>query len=175
MDVDVIDMEDPAVGRDVRTRLDARRVSSTKITMYGMCNGVGQMIQDITSVAPRGGVGVLRIWSHGRPGGQTVSGGHAGETGRVQDWTGISVANIDALQDQLVGLNAVFAPGARVELRGCSVAGGAPGEELLQRLARLWGVTVQGGTVVQSGIDWVPPVVQAGPSGAMSCTMGVNP
>jgi hypothetical protein len=175
MDVDVIDMEDPAVGRDVRSRLDARRVASTKITMYGMCNGVGQMIQDIVGVAPRGGVDALRIWSHGRPGGQTVSGGEAGEAGRVQHWTGISVANIDALHDQLVGLNPVFAPGARVELRGCSVAGGAPGDELLQRLARLWGVTVQGGTVVQTGIDWIPPVHQASPSGAMSCTMGTNP
>lgn len=94
----------------------------------------------------------------------------------MQDWTGISVANIDALDDTLARLCPVFSPGARVELRGCSVAGGAPGEELLSRLSQIWGVTVQGGTVTQYNIDWDPPVHQASPpGGAMSCTTGTNP
>jgi len=174
--IDVIDMEDSTLGQHRQSRLDSRGVRSTRIIMYGMSNGVGQMVQDILSVAPCGGVTVLRIWSHGREGGQTVSGGHAGEEGRMQHWTGISVGNIDALRDQLARLNPAFAPGARVELRGCSVGGGSAGEQLLQRLSQIWGVTVQGGTVTQYNIDWDPPVYQADPpDGAMSCTMGTNP
>ncbi len=175
MVIDVIDMEDAALGAHRAQGLDSRGVSSTRITMYGMCNGVGQMISDIRQRARVGGVDVLRIWSHGRPGGQTVSGGHAGEEGRVLHWTGISVANIGAMRPELERLRPYFAPGARVELRGCNVAGDADGERLLQQLAQIWGVRVQAGTLTQTSVDWVGPVYESTADGAMSCTTGTNP
>jgi hypothetical protein len=175
MNIDVIDMEDPALGNDRLQQLNDAGVQSTKIIMYGMCNGVGQMITDITQVAPVAGIGVLRIWSHGRSGGQTISGGHAGEAGRVQDWTGISVANLAAVRDELTPLNPYFAPGARVELRGCNVAADSDGEALLQGLAGIWGVTVQAGILTQYHINWDGPVHQSDANGALSCTAGESP
>lgn len=82
MVIDVIDMENPAVGNDVKNGLSRRGM--------GMSNGIGQMVSNIMQCAPQGGVSDLRIWSQGCPGGQTISGGYVGEDGRVQHWTGIS-------------------------------------------------------------------------------------
>ncbi len=168
-------MEDPVLGKDRQSQLDARGVDSTRIIMYGMSNGVGQMIMDISQLAAVGDVDVLRIWSHGRAGGQTISGGHAGEAGRVQNWTGISVANLGAMSDELGQLNPYFSPSARVELRGCNVAADSQGEALLQGLAGIWGVTVQGGILTQYHIDWDGPVHQSDAQGNLSCTAGESP
>lgn len=175
MNIDVIDMEDPVLGKDRQKQLNDRGVNSTKIIMYGMSNGVGQMITDISQVASMGGVNVLRIWSHGRSGGQTISGGHAGEEGRVQNWTGISVGNLDAVRGELIRLNDYFAPDARVELRGCNVAADSDGDALLQGLAGIWGVIVQGGILTQYHIDWDGPVHQSDPYGGLTCTAGETP
>lgn len=172
MNIDVIDNEDPAVGTDCETRLNDRGVSSTHVQMFGMSNGVGQMISDIKQVARVGGVNVLRIWSHAAPGSQNVS---AGQEDQDVHWSGISTANIDAMQNTLATLTPYFSASARVELRGCEVAAGSDGEALLKRLARIWGVTVQGGIVDQDGIDWVGPVHQSDSGGNLSCTAGVNP
>ncbi len=174
MIIDLIDMEDPVLGQHRRNRLRERGARSRVLIMYGMSNGVGQMVTDITQIAPLGALDVLRIWSHGRSGGQTVSGGHAGEEGRRLHWTGISLANLDALRDTLARLRPYFAPGARVELRGCNVANGSDGETFLQRLADIWGVTVQAGILEQYSY-WNGPVYQASADGAMSCVVGREP
>ena len=58
------------------------------------------------------GVDVLRICSDGRFGGQTFTGGHGGEAYRVAHWTGISVANIDAITPTLAELAHFMAPTA---------------------------------------------------------------
>jgi hypothetical protein len=169
VNIDVIDNEDPVVGTDVNSELDGRGVNSTRVQMYGMCNGVGQMITDITQVAPVAGIGALRIWSHGGPGGQNVS---AGQADMDVHWAGISVANIEQIRDTLTRLAPYFSPNGWAELRGCNVAADADGEALLQRLAAIWGVPVQAGILAQSGIDWVGPVHQSDPAGNMSCTAG---
>jgi Domain of unknown function (DUF4347) len=172
MNIDVIDMEDPVLGKDRQKQLDDRGVDSTKIIMYGMSNGVGQMITDISQRAAVGDVSVLRIWSHAGPGDQNISAGHGDEN---TSWAGISGDNINAMRDTLAGLNPYFAPGSRVELRGCNVAAGGKGEALLQALAGIWGVTVQGGIQTQYHIDWDGPVHQSDASGNLSCTAGESP
>ena len=174
MNIDVIDMEDPVLGQHRLDRLNARGAVSEKLIMYGMSNGVGQMIADIIRIAPVGGIEILRIWGHGRSGGQSISGGHAGEEGRRLHWTGISVANIDAMHDQLAELAPYFAHGARVELRGCSVAEGDDGEALLQRLATIWGARVQAGTLTQYSA-WTGPVHESSPTGQMCSREGIEP
>jgi len=169
MIVDVIDMEDPELGRDRRAQLDRLGARSLQLVMYGMCNGVGQMVQDVASRVPAGRLQVLRIWSHGRAGGQTISGGHGGEAYRVAHWTGISIANLGALTPTLSRLKPLFAPRARVELRGCEVASGSDGQSLLLGLARIWGVPVLAGTATQYRAEWDGTVAQATPTGALMC------
>jgi hypothetical protein len=144
--------------------------------MYGMSNGVAQVISEIANRAPAGGVDVLRIWSHGRAGGQTFTGGHGGEAYRVAHWTGISVANIEAMAPTLAELAPLMAPNGRVELRGCEVANGNEGTQLLVRLAEIWGVPVLAGSATQYRAEWDGTVVMARPDGSLMCTSatGIN-
>ena len=169
MIIDVIDMEDPALGRDRKAQLERLGASSHKLEMYGMSNGVGQMIREIAKLVSPGRLQVLRIWSHGRAGGQTISGGHGGEPYRLAHWTGISIANLGALTPTLSPLKALFAAGGRAELRGCEVADGPDGEHLLVGLARIWGVPVLAGLATQYRAEWDGTVVQASPTGGLTC------
>jgi Domain of unknown function (DUF4347) len=169
-------MEDPQLGKDREGQLNRLGAKSLRLIMYGMSNGVAQVITEITRRAPIGAVNVLRIWSHGRAGGQTFTGGHGGEAYRVAHWTGISVANIDALAPTLSELAPYFSPHGRVELRGCEVASGAEGEQLLLRLAAIWQVPVLAGSATQFRAEWDGTVVEATPSGALMCmsATGIN-
>jgi hypothetical protein len=174
MIVDVIDMEDPVLGEHRNRRLDERGATSERLLYYGMSNGVGQMVADIKRLAATGSIEILRIWGHGRSGGQSMSGGHGGEAARRAHWTGFSVANIEELRPQLSELRPLFGRGSRAELRGCSVAAGNDGETLLRRLAEIWGTRVQGGTVNQIS-SWTGPVHEAQPDGSMRCVLGIDP
>ena len=174
MIVDVIDMEDPILGADRAAQLGRLGAHSIKLRMYGMSNGVGQMIQDLASSVPAGRLQVLRIWSHGRSGGQTISGGHGGEAFRVAHWTGISVANLDVLAPTLARLKTLFLPSGRVELRGCEVASGSDGRTLLLRLAKIWGVPVLAGIALQYRAEWDGNVTRASPSGTLT-SVGPTP
>ena len=169
MIIDVIDMEDPILGKDREGQLNRLHAQSIRMVMYGMCNGVAQMISDIAQLAPIAGVKVLRIWSHGRSGGQTFTGGHGGEAYRVAHWTGISIANIDAMQETLKKLTPYLSPHGRVELRGCEVASGKDGEQLLLRLAKIWEVPVLAGSATQYRAEWDGTVVKATPEGGLMC------
>jgi hypothetical protein len=82
MVIGVIDTEDPEPGNDRQGQLDRLPARSLRLVMCGMCNGVAQVISDIAQRAPLGGLNILRIWSHGRSGGQTSTGGHGGEAYR---------------------------------------------------------------------------------------------
>ncbi len=167
MIIDLIDMEDPVLGKNRQQWLDYLGASSVKINMYGMSNGVGQMISDIMQRVPMGRLERLRIWSHGAPGMQNVSAGASG-SGAVH-WASLSLSNI---AQTLAQLRPYFSSHAHAELRGCNVAQGSQGEQLLVELARIWGVPVQAGTVVQTTGRWAGTVVQAEPNGALSCTTG---
>ncbi|MBI1745335.1 MAG: hypothetical protein HYR55_01955 [Acidobacteria bacterium] len=176
MIIEVLDMDDSVTGPaansiglwNARTRPGPGR---TIIKYYGMSNGVAQMVADIKKATGRSSINVLRIWGHGYPGGQGVSGGVAGAT-FANDFAGMTVSNVSALSSTLGQLRPLFARGARTELRGCNVAQGN-GDQLLVSLARIWGVPVQGGSITQhAGSNWDGPVTEATPAGGLRCVVG---
>lgn len=166
--IDVIDMEDATLGGNRQQWLSYLGASSSRIEMYGMSNGVGQMVTDIIRALGPSSLDRLRIWGHGWSGGQIVSAGGSANAA-VQHWAGLTVQNLVAMRPTLLRLSPYFSSHAHVELRGCSVGQGASGERLLEGLASIWGVPVQAGTVVQSTGRWAGTVVQATPSGALTC------
>jgi Domain of unknown function (DUF4347) len=165
MNIDVIDMTDPNVGNDVTTCLNSLGVVSTQLPLYGMSNGLAQMVSSVQEVATEA-IQALRIWGHGGPGSQNVTGGAAGNA--AQDFAGLNTDNFG----QLRPLAPLFHPNGWVELRGCSVGAGAEGAALLLDLAALFNVSVYGATTTQSGSDWEGPVTRATPSGSLSTGVG---
>ncbi len=171
MVIDCIDMTDAGLGASRIAGLNAACVASTQIQFYGESNGVTQMVSSVLSAASAGTLDALRIWGHGYPGGQNVTGGADGDTAD-QDFAGMSGANFNQTVGVLQQLKPLFSASGRAELRGCSVGAGADGNVLLLDLASLWNVPVYGGDVVQFSADWTPPVTCASPSGACSTTSG---
>ena len=179
MKIDVVDMDDPVLG--AHRRGVAQGSGSTVIEMYGMSNGIGQMVADIMRVAPRGSIKVLRIWGHGWSGGQLIASGHDGQAG-VDHGSGLWQHNLSQFEPELRRLRPYFRRGGRVELKGCQVASGLAGEEFLGALARIFGVNViaaietQGGPghAWVAGQHWNGPLVQVTPSGAMSSVVGTK-
>ena len=177
MIINVIDMDDSTTRAAANSigawndRVLTQQGTSTIIRMYGMSNGVGEMVSRVCEVAAQGTIEVFRIWGHASGGDQNVS----AESGGSAHWAGISTSNFADLEGELGRLTDLFAVGARAELRGCSVAAGSEGERLLTMLAGLWGVPVYGGAVTQrtAHSDWIPPVHCAQPNGAMLSTTGI--
>lgn len=177
MIVEVIDMDDSTTGlpqNSIGLWNAAHRPQDGRVIvkLYGMSNGVEEMVTQIEQRVQSGRIDLLRVWGHGYPGGQGVSGGHDG-TAFQNDFAGMTVTNFSGIQHSLSRLTALFTPNAKVELRGCTVAQGA-GSRLLTLLAQLWGVPVQGGAVTQhASSNWDPPVYEADPpNGALRCVPG---
>ena len=167
---------------------DARKLQSMKIVkdgaaipLGGMCNGVGQMVTEIIKITsnPPKKIRLLRIFSHGAEGIMAVSMGDGSSPKYSPDHrASIDVTNFSAIKADLAKLKDKFAEGAVVELHGCSVGGGKPGDQLLQDLADLWGVQVRAGTMVQfSGnqdnqIKFEGPTKTASPGGKAPASNG---
>ena len=176
--IDVIDMEDPVLSahRESVVLRDApvQDYQPEIIRLWGMSNGVAEMVSQIIRRAPGGGIHVLRIWSHGWPGGQIVAAGGNGQAA-ADHRSALWMYNLSAYTTDLIQLSGYFAPGGRIELKGCSVAGGDDGERLIVGLARIIGVPVRAATVVQGGAgtftqpgdSWNGPVIEADRSGAL--------
>lgn len=170
MIIDVIDMQDPKSGSEVKRGLSG--TDSKVVCLYGMSNGIGQMITEVINAAGMVySIDALRIWAHGTSGSQVLS---SGEYLMEEHWCGIDVSMIREIEPTLKRLAPYFKPGARVELRGCNIARGKKGERLLKELARIWGVAVQAGTADQVGVNWIGPVVEASPQGTLICTTGTD-
>jgi len=137
MNIDVIDMTDPNVGNDVTSCLNSLGVVSTQLPLYGMSNGLAQMVSSVQQAATSA-IQALRIWGHGGPGAQTVTGGATGTA--AQDFAGLNEDNFGQLQP----LAPLFDP---------SVGAGAAGAALILDLAALFNVSVYSATTTQSGSD----------------------
>jgi hypothetical protein len=176
MIIEVLDMDDSTTGPAANSiglwNAKARPgPGRTIIKLYGMSNGVTEMVHAIKHAAQPRSIEVLRIWGHGYPGGQGVSGGTGGNT-FANDFAGMAVSNFSAIRNILVELTPLFAPAGRVELRGCNVAQGN-GDQLLVYLAQIWRVPVQGGTITQhAGSNWDGAVAEATPSGGLRSVIG---
>jgi hypothetical protein len=159
MIIDIIDTTDPELA-SVSDLLNAAGANSTQLTFNAMCNGTGQMVTDVQGVANAGDIEALRIWAHGMPGVQMVSGGQ-GYPGARQDYVAITTDNFT----QLAPLAPLFSSSGHAELRGCQVGSGGMGKALLLDLASMWCVPVYGGDTDQYGVEWYDNVVCAYPNG----------
>ena len=169
MYLDIIDMTDSNLGNNRIQGLNNLSVVSTQLQFYGMSNGVAQMVSDIKNALASDQIDVLRIWGHGGPGLQNVTAGDSGSSANA-DFSGLTVDNYQ--QVGIDGLTGLFTQSGWLELRGCSVGDGDPGQTLLTGLAALLGVNVYAGDVTQWTVAWSPPVSCATPSGDFSTIDG---
>ncbi|MDQ6787913.1 MAG: DUF4347 domain-containing protein [Acidobacteriota bacterium] len=174
MKIDVVDMDDPILGTHRRNL--AQSSGSTVIEMYGMSNGISQMVSNTRQAASLHSIEVLRIWGHGWSGGQLISAGHDSQIG-VDHGSALWANNLPQFQATLSQLRNYFVSNGRVELKGCQVASGNAGEEFLKALASIFGVNVIGAVETQGGAwvagqHWNGPLVQATPNGGLSSVMG---
>ena len=172
MQIHVIDAEDPDFFTRNMNGMKARGI--TPIVLYGMCNGVTVMINEIVSRAGQlNSIDLFQLHGHGGGGIQNISGGHADGT---PDLAAISHGNFDQIRSDLGRLTSYFTLDARIELMGCSVASNQDGEELLVKLARLWGLPVKAGVQLQYSNQpdevfvFEGPVTVAYPDGSLACT-----
>jgi hypothetical protein len=154
MIINVIDMVDGS-GQYVKQYL-VQCKNSNFIELYGMSNGLHEMKNRIISTASPFSIKALRIFGHGGPGWQNVAAGTSDSSRCSHD----SAITASALQNLAV-LGPYFDTNARVELRGCSVAGDRG--RMISALAQLWKVRVQAATCDQKGLlEWYS-VVEARP------------
>ncbi len=109
---------------------------------------VGQMVDAIlrrlNSVSSTERISYLQIRGHGYAGSQMVGPGDQGFPSNPERIIGLQSNGELLNRTQLQRLSNRFERGAVVELYGCNVADGAQGQQLLEKLAALWGgVTVR--------------------------------
>jgi hypothetical protein len=117
-----------------------------------LANNVHDMVEQILRQVGSGRINRLRIYGHG-----SIYRGQGGLQGMGDSFTGsrghqlITVTRRGDLLNRtdLERLRGHFEPDAVVELRGCNVAHGHRGREILRQLSDLWHTRVQAGTEVQ--------------------------
>lgn len=150
--------------------MNARKI--TPIVLYGMCNGVGQMVSDVIRMAKKTrSIDLLQIHGHGTGGLQNIS---AGEFNGGELLAGISNDNFEKIKSTLNQLTPYFSTNGRIQLMGCNVAGNKAGDKLLIKLAKLWGHTVTAGALSQYSntaeevFEFEGPTSTAHPNGDLS-------
>lgn len=165
------------------------------IRLAGMCNGIGQVMSDITHLAPLHGLTKLIIKGHGDSGLQGIGIGKGSITfanGSTQSvfapslpksaqWQ-FSVLNLDYLSDpansQAVSLIApYFNAQGSAELYGCHTGDGPSGQELLKRLSKLWNVPASASTWfnLKQSSNLAGTVITAYPDGHTDTRSWLNP
>ena len=166
MEIQVVDSIDPYMVRPMST---LKSLSKKVIEMTPGPNGVGRMIDEVIKVAEKpGAITVLRIYAHGSSGEINVAGGRFNEADSLSTLT---LDTLPKLKNLLQRLAPYFAPGARVELQGCTVAKDTKGEKFILELARIWGVRIQGSPIEQpvAAVQFTGPVYEATPTGGLLC------
>ncbi len=174
--LDAVDITDPDV---LDTEGGDLRGAGGKPTLIGyMCNGIGQLIQELTSrMSEPGEVVLLRFYGHGSPAAMGISDG----TGSVRiggrrvyledsDMSSLTPGTVAAGASQLRTLAPHFGPYSSVELHGCRVARGRGGRQMVQQLANIWQVPVSAALNYQyaggpSSFRFEGPVYTAFPGG----------
>ncbi|HUG39984.1 MAG TPA: hypothetical protein VMM12_05850 [Longimicrobiales bacterium] len=165
MEVDVIDVRDPDQGRARHRCLNQLGARSARIELPRRSDLSSFMVGEVCRVASPGELRVLRIWSSSPPGYEHIA--------PAQDAPTLTPAHgLLALSRELGLLHSLFARGAHAELRGCGDGLHGPGRLFAQTLARIWRVPVQAGQVFQTTGEWLVPIVQAAPSGALMIATG---
>jgi hypothetical protein len=128
---------------------------------------VDAILARLNSISSTERISYLQIRGHGYPGNQMIGPGESGFPTQDERIIGVR-ANGELLnRTQLHRLSGRFERGAVVELYGCNVAQGAAGQQLLEKLAALWGgVEVRASDALQ----WHSAAQPLGPfQGNVSC------
>ena len=138
--------------------LDAlKEAGDDPIVLGGMCNGLQQMVLEVTARAQAGHVATLRFDGHGNLGRWlTISVGSPshlkGEAYREIEnevMSYISAANFDLVSSVIAPLRSIFAPFGFAEHRGCTLGSRPETRAMLRKLADLWGVPIRVGIGLQ--------------------------
>ncbi len=144
--IDAVDVTNPSdVGYEDE---DIKHVGGRPIRSYGMCNGVEQVVHDIIARSYPGSVVLLRFHGHGASGGMNISAGTEDMPGARADF---DIRDIHKLTHILSRLKPIFCEFGSVELHGCNTGRGSKGSNLLDHLARAFGVPVSAGVYSQLG------------------------
>jgi hypothetical protein len=174
--INAVDVTDPDV---LSTEgADIRRAGGQPSLVGYMCNGIGQLIQELASrMSEPGEVVLLRFYGHGASAAMGISDG----TGSVRigrrrvylddsDMSSLTPGTVAAGAAQLATLTPYFKVYSSVELHGCKVARGRNGRQLVQQLANIWQVPVSAALNTQlaggtSTFRFEGPVFTAFPGG----------
>ena len=173
--IDVVDLTDQG-GIYWRDCLDGHNTFT--IAIGGMSNAIQKMVDMVLgSTAGKPVLRCLALWGHGAVDkDENPLGIHllAGGWDAQFNQSAFTAPTVSALHHSLIRLRPCFQPGARVELRGCGVAGTADGIDVMKLLATKWGVPVQGAKKNQPTMSWLPPVVEVTPSGDVREVRGIE-
>jgi Domain of unknown function (DUF4347) len=133
MIIDIVDMTDQRLGEEMIRQLRQRGFGSP-ILLYGMSNGVAEMVSAIIRRVRRPRtITLLRINGHGAPGVQGIASGEMPDGGiHLAD---ITLGNLDAARPELERLKPYFRPEGVVILLGCAVGMNSRGRHFIQKLA----------------------------------------
>jgi len=151
-------------------RLGTVNRSDVVIEIGAACNGNQQIISQITNRVGLAQIDKLIFYGHAGPGIMNTAAGKEG--GSVAENAGFGVdcrPGAPCDENQWRTLAPYFAPKGCVILKGCNVAQGSTGQDLLRRLSRVFGVNVYGSDWYQAtGMSYlVGNVYRASPDGSV--------
>ena len=149
-----VDLGDPALQADID---QFKREGNDPIVLGGMCNGLQQMVSAVTGRAQKGHVAALRFDGHGNLGRWlTISVGNiahlkgqAYKEIELEVNSYISSTNFTQVSSIISPLSSIFAPFGFVEHLGCTLGAKRPTQEMLKKLADMWGVPIRVGVTTQ--------------------------
>jgi hypothetical protein len=155
-----VDLGDPKL----EIALDAlKEAGDDPIVLGGLCNGLQQLVNEITSRAGPGRTIALRLEGHGNLGRWlTVSVGSAahlkGEAyqeieNEVMSY--ISSSNFNTVSSVIAPLSRLFAPFGFAEHRGCTLGARRETRAMLKKLADLWGSPFESGLTCNQSRRWI--------------------
>lgn len=144
--IDSIDRSDhDQPGHEINDHLDVGPYDQTILQWFGLSRGTPLVISAVGERARRGEVILLRFHGHGSPGHMVVA------SGRISAASSFDYRYPPQFYDALRELRPIFAPFGSVEMHGCRVGMGAPGQRLLRGMADALGVPVTGAIPRQQG------------------------
>ena len=168
-------MTDPELASSVLTLIFG--YSDHTVRMYPQSDGFIEMCRQIAQfVLGSGKIDVFRIWGHGCDGNQSISAGkdlsdsYQNDAGLYNLKFGeVYYGNVKDLSPVIRQLGDFFTADGHLELKGCNVAAGPGGQQLIRDIADSLGRKVQASMVMQTanavsynGYGWTGPVMEVG-------------
>jgi len=162
--VDVIDTVDGIVSACSLDDIKRDDPDTTVIPVPPIIGGLPFMVDAILKRTKNHEINVLRIWGHGGAGIQNIAAGHSADGWRTDG--SLDIRHFEQAAGLLSTLHSRFySCKSRIELRGCRVAAGSRGRELMLAVSKAVGVRVLAAVDYQSRMYWHNSVFQADPDG----------